>query len=106
MLTADLPALRPEDLAVVLAAASRHRRAVVADSEGTGTTVLTAASPAELRPAFGSGSFARHRGYGAVDLSGSAAAGVRRDVDVSAHLEVAHRLGLGRHTRQLELTSS
>ncbi len=101
-LTADLPALRPADLAAVLAAAVHHRHGVVADTEGTGTTMLTATAAALLRPSFGPGSFARHRRLGAVDLSPVAAPGVRRDVDVGAHLAAARALGLAPHTRALD----
>jgi 2-phospho-L-lactate guanylyltransferase len=99
VVTSDLPALASVDLAAVLTAAIRHPRAAVADTEGTGTTVLTARPEARLRPAFGADSFARHRRLGAVDLTAIAAPGVRRDVDVAAHLVTARRLGVGVHTR-------
>lgn len=103
VLTADLPALRPDDLATVLETAAGHRLAAVADAEGTGTTVLTATTGADVRPAFGSGSFTRHRDLGAIDVSRVAAPGVRRDVDVDAHLRAARRLGVGVHTAALKL---
>lgn len=102
VVTADLPALRSQDLAAVLEAAAAHRRAVVADAEGTGTTVLTTTAGAEVRPAFGVDSFARHRGQGAADVTAAAADGVRRDVDVDAHLRAARRLGVGEHTAALD----
>lgn len=98
VVTADLPALRSPDLAAVLEAAAPHPRAVVADAEGSGTTVLTTTAGAAVRPAFGLDSFARHRGLGAVDVTAAAADGVRRDVDVDAHLRAARRLGVGEHT--------
>ena len=106
--TSDLPALRPEHLAAVLAAAAAHDRAAVADTEGTGTTVLTAAAGHVLRPAFGAGSFARHRQLGAADLTAVAAADVRRDVDIATHLDDARRLGVGLHTRAVcaQITSA
>lgn len=101
VVTADLPALRSHDLAAVLEAAAAHRRAVVADAEGTGTTVLTTTAGAAVRPAFGLDSFPRHRGLGAADVTAAAADGVRRDVDVDAHLRAARRLGVGEHTAAL-----
>lgn len=99
VVTSDLPSLSSADLSAVLTAAIRHDRAAVADTEGTGTTVLTARTEARLRPAFGADSFARHRRLGAVDLTAIAAPGVRRDVDVAAQLVTARRLGVGVHTR-------
>jgi len=102
VVTGDLPSLRPQDLASLLAAAGGHRLGVVSDTEGTGTTVLTATATTELRPAFGAGSFTRHLALGAVDLSGAAAPGVRRDVDVDAQLRAARRLGVGRQTAALD----
>lgn len=99
VVTSDLPALQPAHLAAVLAAASAHDRSAVADLEGTGTTLLTAAKGHDVRPAFGADSFAHHRELGAVDLTSVAARGVRRDVDVAAHLVTARRLGVGMHTQ-------
>lgn len=77
-LMGDLPCLRPADLRAVLAAAERHPRAVVADADGSGTTVLTAASGVALQPRFGVGSAARHAAD-AVVLD--APTSVRLDVD-------------------------
>ena len=50
-LNADLPALRPAELARVLDAAAAFPRAFLADAAGIGTTLLSAAPGAELRPA-------------------------------------------------------
>jgi 2-phospho-L-lactate guanylyltransferase len=99
VVASDLPALRPEHLAAVLEAAAAHDRSAVADTEGTGTTVLTARSGYDVRPAFGAGSFARHRQLGAADLTSVAAPGARRDVDVARQLITARRLGVGAHTQ-------
>lgn len=85
VLTADLPGLRPDDLNDVLAAAVQHRLGVVADADGTGTTLLTATEIGALAPRFGEGSLAAHRAQGAALLD--APATLRRDVDVPAHLE-------------------
>ena len=94
--SADLPALRPEDLVSVLADVPHEGRAFVADSAGTGTTLLAAAVPAALLPSYGPGSSERHRASGAVELAGSAR--LRRDVDTPQDLRDALALGVGRRT--------
>lgn len=94
--SSDLPALRPADLATALAAVPAHGRAFVADSAGSGTTLLAAAPPADLQPAYGPGSRERHLSSGAVELAGTAA--LRRDVDTPADLREAAALGVGPHT--------
>jgi 2-phospho-L-lactate guanylyltransferase len=100
-LSADLPALTAVALEAVLAAAAGFSRGVVADQAGTGTTVLTASSAAELVPKFGATSFQAHRDAKAVDLTPIAAASVRRDVDTLAELRDAMRLGVGPATEAL-----
>lgn len=92
---ADLPALRPDDLAAALALAA-GRPAYVADADGTGTTVYTAPYAA-FEPHFGPGSAAAHASTGAVSLD--AADGVRRDVDTLADWHAALALGVGTHSR-------
>src|SRR5438067_7414602 len=57
-LAADLPALRPDELATALIAAVD--RSVVADRSGGGTTLLAAPSGTKLLPSYGADSFARH----------------------------------------------
>jgi 2-phospho-L-lactate/phosphoenolpyruvate guanylyltransferase len=94
-LAADLPALRPDELAAVLEATSRHGFVVVADAAGSGTTLLAATSAARFRPAFGEGSRERHVAAGAVDLTDAAGASLRCDVDTLADLAAASALGLG-----------
>jgi 2-phospho-L-lactate guanylyltransferase len=98
-LSSDLPALRAEELAAALDAASAVPRAFVADSHGTGTTLLTAAG-VPLRPAFGPGSADAHRAGGAVALSGTWP-GLVRDVDTDADLRAAVALGTGPSTTEL-----
>jgi 2-phospho-L-lactate guanylyltransferase len=98
-LSSDLPALRPEELAAALDAASAVPRAFVADAEGTGTTLLTAVG-VPLHPAFGPGSADAHRASGAVPLSGDWP-GLVRDVDTDGDLRAALALGAGRHTTAL-----
>lgn len=100
-LSADLPALRPAELVVVLETAAGTERAVVADASGTGTTLLTAAPDAPLRPAFGTDSRAAHVAAGARDLSALAGPSLRQDVDTIADLRLAHALGCGPATTQV-----
>ena len=97
--SADLPSLRPADLAAVLAATTA--RAFVADAAGTGTTVLAAAPGHRLDPQYGPGSHRRHAASGAVQLVG--AAGARRDVDTPADLRDALALGVGPRTAEVVL---
>ncbi|MGY1692355.1 2-phospho-L-lactate guanylyltransferase [Geodermatophilus sp. SYSU D01105] len=98
-LSSDLPALRPDELTAALTAAGTAPRCFVADAQGTGTTLLTAAG-ADLAPAFGAGSAGRHRAGGAVELTGSWP-GLARDVDTAADLAAAVALGVGEHTGAL-----
>lgn len=97
-LTADLPALRPAELAAALAAAAGYERAYVADAEGTGTALL--ATLGELDPRFGPGSAAAHAASGAVPLGGDWPS-LRRDVDTPANLAAAADLTLGPRTATL-----
>jgi 2-phospho-L-lactate guanylyltransferase len=96
LLTGDLPALRPAELEEVLRLPDAATGVVaVADREGSGTTLLAARTPTALRPAFGVGSFARHRELGAVGVELTSLAGLRCDVDNAIDLQEAIRLGVG-----------
>jgi 2-phospho-L-lactate guanylyltransferase len=97
-LNADLPALRPEELVRVLDAAAEFPRAFLADAAAMGTTLLAARSGTELLPAFGTGSRARHRSSGAVELDLDAVDSVRQDVDTGDDLRAALALGVGPRT--------
>ncbi|MFI9314414.1 2-phospho-L-lactate guanylyltransferase [Streptomyces althioticus] len=97
-LNADLPALRPAELARVLDAAARFPRSFLADSAGRGTTLLAASRGRELRPQFGVGSRALHRASGAVELTLDAVDSVRQDVDTGGDLRAALALGVGPRT--------
>ncbi|MGW4893488.1 2-phospho-L-lactate guanylyltransferase [Kitasatospora sp. NPDC004240] len=97
-LSADLPALRPAELARVLAAVPPVGRAFLADAPRLGTTLLASAPGSALAPAFGDGSRARHRAGGARELRLDGVESVRRDVDTGADLAEALALGVGRHT--------
>lgn len=99
-LCADLPRLRPVELAAVLGEVAGHvaagRSAFVPDRAGTGTTLY--AAPAEdFDPRFGTGSAARHHAAGAVE-AGTWATTVRTDVDDLADLGEALAAGVGPHT--------
>ena len=100
-LLGDLPALRPEDLDAALLLAADADRAVVADAEGTGSTLVTAGPGIPWASAFGDGSFARHVGLGCAALPVAAASTLRRDVDTAAQLAAAASLGVGPHTTAL-----
>lgn len=102
VLLGDLPALRGSELAAALALAHHLPGAFVADAEGTGSTLVTAAAGHDLRTHFGPDSAQRHRDAGLVELAVPAHTGLRRDVDLRAHLD-ALGTGLGPRTRaQLE----
>lgn len=100
-LNADLPALRPEELARVLDFSTAFPRAFVTDTQGIGTTFLSAAPGVELRPAFGGPSAARHLASGAAEISLPGLDSVRRDVDTGEDLRVAMALGVGAYTARL-----
>lgn len=93
IVVADLPALRAESVAAALRDAQQHPFAMVADNDGTGTTVLTALMPADLSPCFGAASASAHAAAGATLVSSSP--DVAYDVDTVADLAVASRLGVG-----------
>lgn len=97
VLSADLPALRPAELAAALAGAAAHPRSYVADAAGSGTTLLAALPGTDLDPRFGSGSAGAHAASGAVALTGGWPS-LRRDVDTPADLAAAALLGLGPST--------
>ncbi|MGA5324209.1 2-phospho-L-lactate guanylyltransferase [Streptomyces seoulensis] len=97
-LNADLPALRPAELARVLTAAAEFPRAFLADAAALGTTLLSATPGQELAPAFGGASRARHRASGAAELAPGSVESVRRDVDTGEDLRVALELGVGPYT--------
>lgn len=101
VLAADLPALRPDELARALHAASGVPRGFVADAAGTGTTLLTARDGVDLDARFGPRSRAAHAASGAVALEPGPVPGLRRDVDTEVDLWDAGRLGLGLATGPL-----
>ena len=95
-LCADLPALRPDELATALASITSPT-AYVADAAGTGTT-LYAATYDKFAPRFGIDSAAAHAAGGAAPVAG-VLAGLRQDVDDLISLQAAVALGVGPPTR-------
>ncbi len=100
-LSADLPALRPDELAVALAAAAEHPVSFVSDLSGLGTTLYAALPGEPFSPRFGGRSRAAHRAAGAVELTVNGIPSVRRDVDTEVDLWDAIRLGVGPRTKAI-----
>ncbi|GLZ07217.1 2-phospho-L-lactate guanylyltransferase [Actinomadura sp. NBRC 104412] len=100
-ISADLPALRPNELTHVLDAAAQSPEAFVPDAAGTGTTLYTARPGAPFRPAFGPGSRAAHRALGAQELLLDDITSVRQDVDTLQDLQAALTLGTGPRTTRI-----
>lgn len=99
VLLGDLPALTSEDLDRTLELAEEVPLGMVPDAAGTGTVLITGQPGMPLLPAFGPGSADRHRNLGHRMLRASER--MRRDVDTLEDLDVAARLGVGRHTGAL-----
>ncbi|MGH8823566.1 MAG: 2-phospho-L-lactate guanylyltransferase [Jiangellaceae bacterium] len=97
-LSADLPALRPDELATTLQAATVYPVSFVGDVAGTGTTLYAVTLASGFEPRFGGRSRAAHRAAGAVELTVPDTASVHRDVDTAVDLWDAVRLGVGPRT--------
>ncbi len=98
-LSADLPALRPEELGAALDAAAGHAASFVGDAAGLGTTLYAATPGTPFDPRFGGRSRAAHRASGAVELDVPNVPTLRRDVDTDVDLWDALRLGVGPRTK-------
>ena len=103
VLVGDLPALRRDDLEAALrraegAARDGHPQAFVADREGAGTTMITAAPGAVVPSRFGRDSRALHAAAGFLELDVPAESSLRNDIDDGRALSQA-RTGLGEETR-------
>jgi 2-phospho-L-lactate guanylyltransferase len=96
-LLGDLPALRPAELDAALSSIESGASAYVADADGSGTTLYTAAYD-DFAPRFGAGSAAAHDAV-AREIHG-ALPGLRRDVDDLADLQQAWDLGVGPRTHR------
>ena len=97
-LCADLPALRPSELASALGATDPARMSFVADQERTGTTAVVAPTLETFRPSFGPGSRRQHLEADAFEVEGVDVPGLRRDVDDPDDLVAAIKLGVGPRT--------
>lgn len=86
VLLGDLPGLDPAELRHALALASRAGRSFVPDADGVGTVLAAATRGLSLEPRFGEASAAAHAAAGFARLDLPADWGLRRDVDVTAHL--------------------
>jgi 2-phospho-L-lactate/phosphoenolpyruvate guanylyltransferase len=111
-LTADLPALRPAELAAALAAAETATAnpanpadaagaAFVPDAAGVGTTLYAVPPGGDFLPLFGGASRARHAASGAAEIELDDMTGLRRDVDTPEDLQVVLALGAGPRTTAL-----
>lgn len=108
-LTADLPALRPADLATALRAAGHGipdagfgpGPTFVPDAAGVGTTLYAVPPGEQFRPMFGGASRARHAAAGAAELALGGIAGLRQDVDTPDDLRAAVALGVGPRTAEV-----
>ncbi|WP_203983141.1 2-phospho-L-lactate guanylyltransferase [Sphaerisporangium rufum] len=103
-LQADLPALRPAELAAVLAAAGEFDSAFLPDAAEIGTTFYGVRPGVAFTPGFGGESRARHLAGGAKELAVPGVPSVRRDVDTPADLAAALALGVGPHTAAVVAT--
>lgn len=99
-LSADLPALRPDELDAALRSAREHPVCFVADVAGTGTTLYTTGEVHRFAPRFGPRSRAAHRAAGAVELDLQVPS-LRRDVDTPVDLWDALRMGTGPRTTRV-----
>lgn len=85
-LPGDLPGLRPDELVDALRLCSAYPFAVVADHQGSGTTLLAATEPAALVPRYGPSSFAAHLLAGATPIDLPPESSLRWDIDTVADL--------------------
>jgi 2-phospho-L-lactate/phosphoenolpyruvate guanylyltransferase len=97
-LTGDLPAVRAEDLDEALGSVAPGEPAYVADADGLGTTLYTAAYDA-FDPRFGPGSALAHDATGARAIRAPLPR-LRRDVDDLHDLADALALGVGPRTAE------
>ena len=101
VLLGDLPALTADELEAALVSATGHPLAMVADAEGSGSVLVTAADGAVHATAFGAGSHAAHLAAGYAELPVPVTSGLRNDVDTEEQLR-ALRPRLGPHTAALD----
>lgn len=95
---ADLPALRPDELDRVLAAAPADRMSFVADAAGVGTTAVLSPGLELFAPRFGPESRKAHLEAGAQEIDLVDVPTLRQDVDIPEDLAAALELGAGSRT--------
>lgn len=96
----DLPALRPQSVRRILAAADPYPRSFLADHHGIGTTMLIA-DGRPLAPQFEGGSAMAHEASGAVRLNSALdpePLDATWDVDTESDLTAVVELGVGHFT--------
>jgi 2-phospho-L-lactate guanylyltransferase len=97
IVSSDLPALRPDELAAALDDVPADGAAFVCDTAGVGTTALAMPPGVTVEPRFGPRSHAAHQQVAAridrLDIRS-----VRRDVDTWVDLWDARRMGVGMRT--------
>ena len=101
---ADLPSLVAAELTTALGSGLSPRW-FVADTAGSGTTLLVAGPGVDLDPHFGPESSRRHQESGAVPVRAELPS-LRRDVDTDDDLVEAIALGVGARTRAVLDTDS
>ncbi|MER5621380.1 2-phospho-L-lactate guanylyltransferase [Streptosporangium sp. NPDC002544] len=97
-LQADLPALRPTELARVLTAAAEFDQMFLPDASEIGTTFYGVRPGMPFTPGFGGESRDRHLRRGAKELCVAGVESVRHDVDTPDDLRRALVLGVGPRT--------
>ncbi len=97
-LQADLPALRPAELARVLTAAAEFGQMFLPDAAEIGTTFYGVRPGVPFTPGFGGESRDRHLRRGAKELCVDGVESVRHDVDTPDDLRLALTLGVGPRT--------
>ncbi|MFJ2031910.1 2-phospho-L-lactate guanylyltransferase [Streptosporangium sp. NPDC087985] len=100
-LQADLPALRPAELALVLTAAAESDQAFLPDAAEVGTTFYGVRPGIPFTPRFGGRSRDRHLLHGVKEICLDGVDSVRRDVDTPDDLRTALSLGPGLRTRTI-----
>ena len=98
VLMGDLPGATAPTLAAALRAAEPLNRGVLADRDGTGTVLLTAAPGLVPRPAYGVGSYARHLAAGHLPLPLPGGSALQDDLDTLEDLRAAEDRGVGPRT--------
>lgn len=98
VMASDVPFVTSSEISQALQLGAKLERSMVADREGTGTTMLLANHTKPFGPAFGENSRLLHSALGFEPLPIPQASGLRNDVDVFEHLHSPYTLGLGSHT--------